>query len=99
MVIGEDPAAPHEAFALALNCDKAHQLLGWHPLWDFRETIARTVEWYARWLAGEVDLRAVTRAQIEDYRIAPCRAELDWREALAHLSTAPSAAAVGASAP
>jgi hypothetical protein len=39
-------------------------------VWGFRETIARTVAWYARWLAGETDLRAVTRAQIEDYRIA-----------------------------
>ena len=70
VVVEEDPSAPHEAFALALNCDKAHQLLGWHPVWGFRETIARTVEWYARWLGGEADLRAVTRAQIEDYRIA-----------------------------
>ena len=68
MIIEEDPAAPHEAFALALNCDKAHQLLDWHPVWGFRETIARTVEWYARWLAGEPNLRAVTRLQIEDYR-------------------------------
>ena len=75
VVVAEDPAAPHEAFALALNCDKAHQLLGWHPLWDFRETIARTVEWYARWLAGEADLRAVSRGQIADYRIAAAAAE------------------------
>ena len=28
--------APHEAFALALNCDKAHHLLKWHPAWEFR---------------------------------------------------------------
>lgn len=70
VVVEQDPAAPHEAFALALDCDKAHRLLGWHPVWGFGETIARTVEWYARWLAGEADLRAVTRGQIEDYRIA-----------------------------
>ena len=70
VVVDEDPAAPHEAFALALDCDKAHRLLGWHPVWGFGETIARTVEWYARWLAGEADLRTVTRGQIEDYRIA-----------------------------
>lgn len=70
LVVAEDSAAPHEAFALALNSDKAHRLLGWRPVWDFRETIARTVEWYARWLAGESDLRAVTRSQIEDFRRA-----------------------------
>jgi CDP-glucose 4,6-dehydratase len=67
MIIEQDAAAPHEAFALALNCDKAHQLLDWHPVWGFRETIARTVAWYDRWLAGEADLRAVTRGQIDDY--------------------------------
>lgn len=67
LVVEEDPAAPHEAFALALNCDKAHQLLGWHPVWGFAETIARTVEWYARWLGGEADMRSVSRTQIEDY--------------------------------
>ena len=70
VVVEQDPAAPHEAFALALDCDKARRLRGWHPVWGFGETIARTVEWYARWLAGEADLRAVTRGQIEDYRIA-----------------------------
>ena len=70
LVVEEDPSAPHEAFALALNSDKAHRLLGWHPVWGFRETIARTVEWYARWLAGERDLRAVTRGQIADFRSA-----------------------------
>ena len=67
LVVEQDPDAPHEAFALALNCDKAHQLLGWHPAWGFAETIARTVEWYDRWLAGEADMRSVTRRQIEDY--------------------------------
>ena len=76
MIIEQDAAAPHEAFALALNCDKAHQLLDWHPVWGFRETIARTVEWYARWLAGEPNLRAVTRRQIDEYvRAAEALAE------------------------
>jgi len=67
VVVEHDPADPHEDFALALNCDKAHDLLGWHPVWDFAETIVRTVEWYSRWLAGATDMRSGTRAQIEDY--------------------------------
>ena len=53
--------------ALALNCDKAHQLLGWAPVWDFGETIARAVDWYRAWLAGRSDLAAMSRSQIADY--------------------------------
>lgn len=41
-----DPDAPHEARLLKLNIDKAQSLLGWTPVWDFRETINRTVRWY-----------------------------------------------------
>ena len=38
--------APHEARLLHLNCDKAHQLMQWHPRWDVARAIAETVGWY-----------------------------------------------------
>ena len=41
-----DPDAPHEASRLHLQVDKAHHLLGWHPRWDFQNTVERTVSWY-----------------------------------------------------
>jgi CDP-glucose 4,6-dehydratase len=41
-----DPDAPHEAHLLKLNIDKAQALLGWTPVWDFRDTIHHTVQWY-----------------------------------------------------
>lgn len=38
--------APHEARLLHLNCDKAHQLMQWHPKWDVERAISETVGWY-----------------------------------------------------
>ncbi len=46
---GEDqsrPNAPHEAGRLNLAIEKAFHLLGWSPVWDFDETINKTVDWY-----------------------------------------------------
>ncbi len=56
----------HEAQMLRLNCDKAHQKLGWKPRWDFDQTIAATVSWYKEILDG-VDAVTVTRRQLLDY--------------------------------
>jgi CDP-glucose 4,6-dehydratase len=58
--------APHEAGLLHLNCDKAHQLLGWHPLWDFGRTVAETVQWYRAVTAGAPALE-VSSKQIQSY--------------------------------
>jgi CDP-glucose 4,6-dehydratase len=61
-----DPAAPHEASLLRLSIDKAYARLGWSPRWGFDETVARTVEWYRAFYAGE-DVRELCRRQIADY--------------------------------
>lgn len=44
-----DPHALHEAKLLALDITKARFELGWTPRWDIGQTIAKTVEWYARY--------------------------------------------------
>lgn len=54
---------PHEAIALRLDCDKAHQQLGWRPVWDIDTTLARTAGWYRHFhqtgkLASADDLAA-----------------------------------------
>jgi CDP-glucose 4,6-dehydratase len=36
----------HEAEKLHLQIDKAFNLLGWSPKWEFDTTVKRTVEWY-----------------------------------------------------
>lgn len=61
-----NPVQVHEAHLLQLNCDKAHQLLGWYPRWDVDKTIAATALWYKHVLAGG-DAEAVTNAQIHEF--------------------------------
>ena len=56
----------HEARLLQLNCDKAHQLLGWQPRWDFEATVDATALWYKEVLAG-ADAAEITRAQMRNY--------------------------------
>ena len=63
---GSNPAEPHEARMLALNCDKAHQSLGWWPTWDASRAIAETVAWHKARLVGE-PMREVTLAQVRAF--------------------------------
>lgn len=56
----------HEARLLQLNCDKAHQLLGWYPRWNVDKTLSATAEWYRLVLDGS-QAEHVTRAQLHDY--------------------------------
>ncbi len=66
-----DPNAPHEAGRLNLATDKAFHLLGWSPVWDFDETIQKTVDWYRETAQlAERDpavFRRLTQAQIRAY--------------------------------
>ena len=59
-------AKHHEARLLQLNCDKAHQLLGWQPRWHVDKTLEATALWYKKVLEGG-DAKAITRAQLRDY--------------------------------
>lgn len=59
-------ARQHEARLLQLNCDKAHQLLGWRPRWGFDETVDATALWYKEILAG-ADASRITRTQLHHY--------------------------------
>lgn len=53
----------HEALLLQLNCDKAHQLLGWYPRWHAEETLESTALWYKTIINGG-SAEKITRAQI-----------------------------------
>jgi CDP-glucose 4,6-dehydratase len=37
---------PHEAQWLHLDCSKAYHILKWWPVWNFEQSIERTVNWY-----------------------------------------------------
>ena len=64
--IGEKEKRFSEAGLLHLNSDKARQMLGWCPKWDFEETVEKTVAWYGQYLKG-ADPLGLTRTQIQDY--------------------------------
>jgi CDP-glucose 4,6-dehydratase len=78
-VDGSDPKSVHEATLLSLSIEKAGALLGWHPTWDFREAIHRTVAWYhQRHALKNQDMRAYSCRQIDDYAGAACQQGLAW---------------------
>ncbi|HEY1051024.1 MAG TPA: CDP-glucose 4,6-dehydratase [Prosthecobacter sp.] len=63
-----DPNAVPAATRLTLSHERAVEVLGWRPVWDFAATISRTAEWYQKRHAGHgVDLAELTRAQIQEY--------------------------------
>lgn len=64
--IAESQQHHHEARLLQLNCDKAHQLLGWRPRWHVDKTLAATAQWYKTIIDGG-DAETITRAQLIDY--------------------------------
>ena len=57
---------PHEARLLQLNCDKAHQDLGWQSRWGVEKTFAATAEWYKTIMAGG-NVEDITRTQLQDF--------------------------------
>lgn len=64
IVMEQSAFAPHEAGFLHLNCDKARNMLGWSPVWDFDDTVEQTVRWYK---AGDKEGEALD--QIRKYRV------------------------------
>ena len=58
----------HEANLLQLNCDKAHQLLGWYPRWSVDQTLEATARWYAEVLGG-AKAEDLTRSEAEKLKL------------------------------
>ena len=61
-----DPNAAHEAGILNLDIRKAKRILGWHPRWNFVETVKNTVHWYAAVANGRAPAD-MTSMQIASY--------------------------------
>jgi CDP-glucose 4,6-dehydratase len=62
----ENNAQVHEARLLQLNCDKAHQLLGWYPRWHVDKTLEATALWYKNIMNGG-NAEEITRMQIREF--------------------------------
>ncbi|HEX8280428.1 MAG TPA: CDP-glucose 4,6-dehydratase, partial [Chthoniobacterales bacterium] len=82
-VDNSDPNAVHEAGRLNLAIERAFHLLAWSPVWQFEETIAKTVEWYRFSAEAGNDsarLREFTLRQIEQYVSAARGQGLTWAQ-------------------
>lgn len=55
-----------ESGLLRLDCSKIQSVLGWHPMWDIKTAVEKTVEWEKARHSGE-DLNAITDRQINAY--------------------------------
>jgi len=62
----ESETQVHEAHLLQLNCDKAHQLLGWYPRWHVEKTLEATAIWYKTIMNGG-NAEQITGAQIRSF--------------------------------
>ena len=69
-----------ECRVLALSIEKAESVLGWRPVWNFRETVAETVQWYRHAQAhpAPADCREQTAAQIACYSAQACALGVPW---------------------
>jgi CDP-glucose 4,6-dehydratase len=72
--------AGREAGRLRLAIDKATDLLGWQPTWDFAEAVHQTVRWYREHAAGDAaqELRAFTIGQIAEFERAASARRIAW---------------------
>ncbi|MHC1738587.1 MAG: CDP-glucose 4,6-dehydratase [Ignavibacteriaceae bacterium] len=69
----EDPL--HEAGYLKLDCSKANQLLNWYPVWENKQAISYTTEWYKNYYnKGIINSYKDIKAYFEDAR----KRQLGW---------------------
>lgn len=68
---------PHEAGQLRLDIHKAGRVLGWHPLWDFDETVVRTARWYRAYHEGRSAAELVAD-DLDAYMAAARLAAAPW---------------------
>lgn len=81
--IARDPAQPHEAGLLKLDCSKAATRLGWRGLWDVDTTAQRTALWYRNQHAGRSATELVN--QDLDAYLDTARAKMmPWITAIHH---------------
>ena len=75
--VPESGVQPHEAAQLRLDIGKAGRTLGWHPVWEFDETIQRTAAWYHAYTGG-ADATALVEADFDAYLTAARAAAAPW---------------------
>jgi CDP-glucose 4,6-dehydratase len=72
---------PHEANFLRLSIEKASSMLGWKPVWNFAETVLRTVQGYENLIAAgksHEKQRAFLVGEIRAYTAAAMACQNAW---------------------
>jgi CDP-glucose 4,6-dehydratase len=67
---------PRESHLLKLSSAKAQAAFGWRCRWTSADAIIRTAQWYRAYYDG-IDMKGVTRSQINDYFKGEDRGELE----------------------
>lgn len=62
----DQAAQPEESRYLKVDSSKARTVLGWAPRWDLERSLARTLDWYRAYEAGEA-LQPLMLAQLEEF--------------------------------
>jgi CDP-glucose 4,6-dehydratase len=70
-----DAVRPHEAGLLYLDSSKAHEQLGWRPVWSLDEALDATAGWYRSFLASGA---VASREQMERFIQQAAAAKLAW---------------------
>jgi CDP-glucose 4,6-dehydratase len=79
VAVDENPRGPHEAGLLKLDVSKALAHLQWHGIWDVRQAVSATVEWYRTHLRGG-DVATLTLEQIASYTSDATHIGLPWAQ-------------------
>lgn len=58
--------APHEANFLKLDCSKAKEILGWHPVWNIHIAVRKIVEW-EKAVKNGISAADITDKQVIEY--------------------------------
>lgn len=69
------PEGLHEAHLLMLDCSKASKYLSWSPVWNLKQTVSYTMDWYRQW---NKDNHMPTREQIDLYCAEAKRKRAVW---------------------
>jgi CDP-glucose 4,6-dehydratase len=77
-----------EAHTLRLNIDKALTQLGWRPVWNVDQTVARTARWYQRFSqGGSVSMLDACLEDLRDYHAACLQAQAEKSACAGAMST------------
>lgn len=75
-----DPRSVHEARLLQLATDKANAILGWSPVWTFKDAVRETLTWYklACSESSKIALSQLTSKQIREYCRSARQGQSPW---------------------